>query len=194
MHNRMGSRPAVILSCVGVKSDVSNDVILLVDKPEEIVTALEHKIGRLDDIVREYYRESLRAYQEKLYFSSVICLGAASERAVHWLAEAIEANWGQYQTEIRKKRDGSIAKLIEYFTNDVIPDVFSHDKHLVRELLRCLKHLADVYCENRNDAGHPQTLDQGWTNEDQEILLVHFRRYIAAITEAVRKSGTTLTT
>ena len=183
----------ICLTSIGVNSDVDDAVLLLVDKPEETVAALEQKIGGLDDVVRQYYLESLRAYQEKLYFSSVICLGAASERAVHWLTEAIEANWGQYQTTIRKKRDGSIAKLIEHLINDVIPYVFSHDKHFVRELLKCLKNLADVYRENRNEAGHPKTLDQGWTNEDQEILLVHFRRFITAITKAVRKSGTTPT-
>ena len=186
--------PVICLTNIGVKSDVSDDVILLVDKPEEMVCALEQKTGKLDDIVRQYYLESLRAYQEELYFSSVICLGAASERAVRWLTEAIEANGGQYQTEIRKKRNSSIAKLIEYLIDDVIPNIFGHDKRFVRELLKCLKNLGDVYRQNRNEAGHPDTLDQGWTNEDQEILLVHFRRYITAITKAVTNSRITPTT
>ena len=184
----------ICLSSIGIKSHVDNDVLLLVDKPEEIVSALEQQISGLDDVVREYYLESLRAYQEELYFSSVICLGAASERAVHWLTEAIETNWGQYQTEIRKKRDGSIAKLIEYLINDVIPNVFSRDKRFARELVKRLEHLADVYRENRNEAGHPTTLEQSWLSEDQEILLLHFRRYITTITKAVTKSGTTPTT
>ena len=68
----------ICLSSIGIKSHVDNDVLLLVDKPEEIVSALEQQISGLDDVVREYYLESLRAYQEELYFSSVICLGAAS--------------------------------------------------------------------------------------------------------------------
>ena len=187
-RSKSNEGPLIYLTDIGIKSDVSDDVILLVDKPEMIVSALEQKIGSLDDVVRQYYLESLRAYQEELYFSSVICLGAASERAVYWLCEAVKANCQQHEPEIRK-REGSISKLIDYLIDSVVPNVFSHDKHFAHELLKCLKRLADVYRENRNDAGHPKTLDQGWTNEDQEILLKHFRRYITAITTGVAKSG-----
>ena len=54
-----GEGNAVIyLTSIGRKSDVDDDVLLSLDNPEKIVTALEQKIGRLDDIVRQYYLES----------------------------------------------------------------------------------------------------------------------------------------
>ena len=95
-----GSHPTdvrVYLTSIGVKSDFDDEILLLVDKPEAIVGALEQKIGTLDDVVRQYYLESIRANQEGLYISSVICLGAASERAIHWLAESIASNSEKYR-------------------------------------------------------------------------------------------------
>ena len=161
-------------------------MILLIDKPEEIVQALEQKVGALDDIVRQYYAESLRAYQEGLYISSVICLGAASERAIHWLAESIEPYSGPNQAGIKRRRKGHILELIKYLSNTVIPNTFGADKAFAEELQKRLNGLGDVYRENRNDAGHPQTVDQpSWLGEDQEVLLLQFRRYIVTICKAI---------
>lgn len=47
--------------------------------------------------------------------------------------------------------------------------------------------LGDLYRENRNDRGHPKTVDQSWLGEDQEILLIHFRKYITTICQAIAK-------
>ena len=178
----------VYLTSIGIKSNIDGEVILLVDKPEEIAQALEGEVGALDDIVRQYYIESLRAFQEGLYISSVICLGAASERAIHWLAESIEPYSGPNQAGIKKRRKGHILELIKYLSNTVIPNIFGTDKELAEELKKRLNGLGDVYRENRNDAGHPRTVDQpSWLGEDQEVLLLQFRRYIATICKAIGK-------
>ena len=185
--SRYSNRSCICLTSVGEKSDVDGDVLLLIDNPEEIVTALEQKIGRLDDIVRQYYLESLRAYQGGLYISSVICLGAASERSIHWLAEAIEANFQHYQTNIQAKKKGQISALTKYLSDSVIPNISNFDKRSAEELKNRLNGLAGVYRENRNDAGHPTTVEQSWLKDDQEILLLHFRRYITTISAAIVK-------
>ena len=99
---RIYNKFIIYLTSIGVQSDFDDEALLLVDKPEGIVGALEQKVGDLDEVVRQYYLESLRAYQEGLYISSVICLGAASERAIHWLAETIESYSEKYQEEIEK--------------------------------------------------------------------------------------------
>lgn len=177
----------VYLTSVGIKSDIEADVILLVDKPEEIVRALEEKTGDLDEVVRQYYLESLRAFQEGLYISSVICLGAASERAIHWLAETIESYSEKYQEEIEKRRNGNISRLTEYLSNTVIPNTFVDDKDFARELKDLLDGLGNLYRENRNEAGHPKTIYQSWLEEDQGRLLIYFRRYITTICEAIAK-------
>ena len=62
--------------------------------------------------------------QEELYISSVICLGAASERAIHWLAESIESNSETYQKGIKRKRNENIYTLTKYLSDTVIPDIF----------------------------------------------------------------------
>ena len=176
----------VYLTSIGIKSDFHDGVLLLIDKPEEIVDALEQNVGDLDPVVRQYYIESLRAFQEGLYISSVICLGAASERAIHWLAESIEPYSGPDQAGIKKRRNGHILELIKYLSNPVIPNTFAADKELAEELKKRLNGLGDVYRENRNDAGHPRTVDQpSWLGEDQEVLLLQFRRYITTICKAI---------
>ena len=187
VFERNTDRPGLCLTDIGMKSDVDDTVLLIVDKPEEIVAALEQKVGRLDDVVRQYYLESLRAYQEELYISSVICLGAASERAIHWLTEAIEINFQSYQPEIQKRRNGSIAALTNYLSDSVVSDIPNYDKKFANELKERLSGLAKIYRENRNEAGHPKTVDQSWLKDDQEILLLHFRKYITTISNAIKK-------
>ena len=174
----------VFLTSIGIKSRIDDQVILLVDKPEEIVGKLADSVESLDDIVRQYYLESLRAYQEELYISSVICLGAASERAILWLAESIESSYPKYQQPIQKRRR-NIFDLTKYLSGSILSDIFPNDAMFETELRKRLILLGDLYRENRNEAGHPKTVDQSWLGEDQEILLIHFRRYITTICEAI---------
>ena len=177
---------SVFLTSIGIKSDIDDEVFLLVDRPEEIVRALERKVGDLDPVVRQYYVESLRAYQEGLYISSVICLGAASERAILWLAESIESSCPKYQQPIQQRRR-DISKLTQYLSGSILRDIFPNDATFETELRKRLVLLGDLYRENRNEAGHPKTVDQSWLGEDQEILLIHFRRYITTIGEAIKR-------
>ena len=146
----------VYLTSVGTKSAIDDGVLLLVDKPEEIVDALEQKVGNLDPVVRQYYLESLRAYQEGLYISSVICLGAASERGIHWLAESIESYSKQYQGKIKTRRSGNISHLTEYLSNTVIPNTFVDDKDFARELKDLLDGLGNLYREKPKRSWAPQ--------------------------------------
>ena len=189
-HNRPpledGSIVYVYLTSIGMNSDFEDGILLLMDKPQETVDRLEQETGALDDVVRQYYLESIRAYQEELYISSVICLGAASERAIHWLAESIESNSETYQKGIKRKRNENIYTLTKYLSDTVIPDIFREDNKFRNELRNRLDGLATVYRENRNDAGHPtRIVDQSWLREDQDRLLIHFRRYITTICKAI---------
>ena len=178
----------VYLTSIGMKSNFDDGIEFLVDKPQEIVGTLEQEIGPLDDVVRQYYLESIRAYQEELYISSVICLGAASERAIHWLAEAIESNSEKYQKGIKSKRNENIYALTKYLSDTIIPNIFGNDKKFAGELKNRLDGLATVYRENRNDAGHPtRIVDQSWLRDDQDRLLIHFRKYITTICKAIEE-------
>ena len=173
------------LTSIGVKSDIDDEVFLLVDKPEEIVDALEQKVGDLDEVVRQYYLESLRAYQEELYISSVICLGAASERAIHCLAGAIQPLSKKYQENIEKQRN--ISDLTKYLSG-VLFNIFDDEKRFAKELKELLDELGQLYRKNRNDAGHPETVEQtSWLGQGQAGRLDLFRRYITTICEAIQR-------
>ena len=174
----------VYFTTIGMKTNIEDETLLLVDKPEEIVDVLEQKVGHLDSVVRQYYLESLRAYQQGLHISSVICLGAASERAILWLAESIESSYPKYQQPIQKRRR-NISDLTKYLSGSILSDIFPNDATFETELRKRLVLLGNLYRENRNEAGHPKTVDQSWLGEDQEILLIHFRRYITTICKAI---------
>ena len=182
-------RFAVHLTSIGMKSNFDDEILLLVDKPQKIVDALEQEIGTLDNVVRQYYLESLRAYQEELYISSVICLGAASERAIHWLAESVKDYCPTvHQKNIENKLNGNISDLTKYLSDTIIPNIFGNDKKFAGELKNRLDGLATVYRENRNDAGHPtRIVNKSWLREDQDRLLIYFRRYITTICKAIEE-------
>ena len=175
-------RFGVHLTSIGMKTQW-DEISLLVDKPQETVDTLERKIGTLDSVVKQYYLESLRAYQGELYIASVLCIGVASERAIHWLAESIESHSEQYQGEIKKRRCGDIFRLTKYLSDNVIPNILEDNNNLKNQL----DSLAGIYRQNRNEAGHPKNVVPNWPREDQEIFLIQFRRYITTICEAISK-------
>ena len=175
----------VFLTSVGKKSEFHAGVLLLVDKPEEIVREVEQTVGNLDSVVRQYYLESLRAFQAELYISSVIDLGVASERAIYWLAESIESWSPKYQEEFEKERRNPISAFTDYLHDKVIREISVFGRRFQNELKDQLKGLGTLYRKNRNETGHPDTVDQSWSREDQQVLLAAFRGYIATICKAI---------
>ena len=175
----------VYLTSIGINTDVDGEGRLLVDKPEEIVSDLEERVEELDPVVRQYYLESIRAYQEGLYISSIICLGAASERAIHCLAGAIQPLSKKYQENIEKQRN--ISDLTKYLSG-VLFNIFGDEKGFAKELKELLDELGQLYRKNRNDAGHPETVEQtSWLGQGQAGRLDLFRRYITTICEAIER-------
>ena len=177
----------VALTSIGMRSDIDDEVNLLLDNAEETVRVLENRMGHLDDVVRQYYVESIRAYQGGLYISSVICLGAASERAIHWLAGSADS-WSEwYQKPIEKGRYWNISELTKDLVCKVIPDVFKDDKKFRDTLEKRLTGLGGIYRENRDKAGHPDAVEQSWSREEQQELLSLFRIYIGTICRAISR-------
>ena len=175
----------VYLTSIGINTDVDAEGRLLVDKPEEIVTELQESVEALDPVVRQYYLESIRACQAGLYISSVICLGAASERAINCLAMALKPLSRRYQQNIEKARN--IAELTQYLSG-VIFNIFDNERGFAKELKELLDELGQLYRKNRNDAGHPDTIEQtSWLREGQVARLDLFRRYIVTICEAIER-------
>ena len=106
--------------------------------------------------------------------SSVICLGAASERTIRCLAEAAVQSKPGCKEYIDGKRN--ISALTDYLSDNA-KDLFkSVEPKLRGELTEKLKGLAYIYRLNRNRAGHPANVPQDWQRDEQECYLSQFRR------------------
>lgn len=170
------------LTSVGKRSGLSDEIIILIDGAQEIVNLLKEEISELDPIVEQYYLESLRACQEGLYISSVICLGAASERAVDCLKEAIVKYDPQHKT-LEKKRTSDSVKYILANIKQIFDPVV--DLQLRDDLKEQLDLAEKIYRLNRNEAGHPRSISMNITRCEQENYLSSFRRYAVTIFRAI---------
>lgn len=175
------------LTSVGQESDFHDGILILIDAPQQIVNAIKMEVPNLDPVVEQYYLESLRACQEDINISSVICLGAASERAINCLAEAVKQHAPQYQSDI--DNCNSIAPLVRVLldkSKNIINQVFIPlaDRGFASQLKDKLEGIARIYRINRNEAGHPTTI-QNWNREEQQGNLSQFRAYVKTIFKAI---------
>ena len=160
--------------------------MILVDDAQEIVNKLKEKISNLDSVIEQYLLESLRACQEALYISSVICLGAASERAIHCLKDAVITYDSSRKADIEKQT--TISTLTRYLSDNINSIFKPIADGAFRSTLRDkLDGIARLYRLNRNVAGHPSSIPQDWDRIGQENYLNQFRRYITTIYEAIDK-------
>lgn len=178
------SRHGVYLTSVGERSDFDDGIIILIDDAQEIVNKIKEEIPDLDDVVEQYFLESLRTCQDGCYIASVICLGAASERVINCLAEAVINHDDSRREDIKNQR--SISALTNYFLANV-HQIFKSiaDTAFQRELKDKLGGMAMIYRLNRNEAGHPSSLPQDWQRDDQECCLNQFRRYVCTVFKAI---------
>ena len=175
----------VCLTSVGQKSDFHDGILILIDDAQEIVNAVKKKAPNLDHNVEKYYLESLRACQGGHHLSSVISLGAASERAIHCLAEAVVKHDANLQNAIDNKK-GNISILTRWLGDNVNQIFKSISEPTFRSELRDkLEGVARIYRLNRNEAGHPSSLPQDWQRDEQECFLNQFRRYVYTIFRAI---------
>lgn len=172
------------LTSVGERSDLHDGILILIDNPQEIINSVKEKVPNLDSVVEQYYLESLRACQEGLCISSVICLGAASERAINCLAEAVANYNAKYKADIESQR--YISSLTRYLSKN-INEIFGAitDGAFRSELRDKLEGIARIYRLNRNEAGHPDNIPQDWQRDEQENYLNRFCRYVMTIFQAI---------
>jgi hypothetical protein len=177
--------PCICLSSVGEKSNFHEGIFILVDSAQEIVDFLKKEVPNLDSVVEQYYLESLRACQEGLYISSVICLGSASERAIDCLGEAVVKYDSQYTKEIENKYTSNVAEYIANSIKQIFSSIKDTDGHFIEELKNKLKGISVIYRLNRNDAGHPAQISMDIGRDEQECYLNQFRRYVVTIFKAI---------
>ena len=174
---------AVCLTSIGKESYLDDGILILIDDACELVQSLKDKAHNLDPVVEQYYLESLRTCQNESYISSVICLGAASERTINCLAEAVVLCNPACKHDIDSTH--SISALTRYLLDYATQLFKSLDPTLRNELKEKLKGLASRYRINRNEAGHPSNVPQDWKRDEQECYLSQFRRLAATCFKAI---------
>ena len=176
--------PRVQLTSVGERSDFDDGSLILIDDAQEIVNKVKGEVPNLDDVVEQYFLESLRTCQEGCYIASVICLGAASERAINCLAKAVIKHDDNRRQDIENQRN--ISALTNYLLDNV-KQIFKTiaDIAFPLELRDKLGGMAAIYRRNRNDAGHPNSVSHVWRRDNQECFLNEFRRYVCTVFKAI---------
>ena len=175
----------VELTTKGIESNPDRTFIIG-DAPSAIINELEQDVGKLDVVVKQYYLESLRAHNAELYIASILCLGVASERAVDWFAESVKGFCpASFQKTLENKMNQNISSLTKYLSDTIIPAIFDKNEKTTKDLRKQLGWHAQLYRENRNEAGHPQEVVQNWSEEDQWIPLRQFPRFIIALHKAI---------
>ena len=175
----------VRLTSVGEKSEFQDGILILIDDPQEIVNDVKEKVPNLDQNVERCYLESLRACQGGHYLSSVMSLGAASERAIHCLAVAVVEHDENFKKVIEKNR-GNISSLTKCLGENVNHIFKSIAEPTFRSELRDkLEGIARIYRLNRNEAIHSDDGLENWIRSEQECYLNQFRRYVFTIFKAI---------
>ena len=177
-------RPYIQLTSAGEQSDCDGGILF--DDVHNALSSVKASIPDLDPVVEQYYLESLRAYEAELYIASVLCLGVASERAIDWFAESVRGFCSSsIQKTLEDKMNQNISGLTKYLSDTIIPTIFDKNEKTKKDLRKQLDWHAQLYRENRNEAGHPQEGAQDWSQEDQWIPLKQFPRFITALHEAI---------
>jgi len=178
----------LFLTSVGQQSIVEDDIILLVDNAEEIVQSVRNAVPNLDPTVADFYRESIRACQEGLLLSSCICLGAASERAIHQLAYAFANYAPQHKASIEGKwRRDHMKDKIDKLWNWLL-EIEKNDfpnEACFKDLRSKLDALAHWYRITRNEAGHADREAILPTQKEIELSIHQFRRYVINIFQII---------
>ena len=128
--------------------------------PEEYVQALMNLVPDLDSVIGQYALEGLRCFRQNLIFASAVMIGAAAERAMLLLLEAIR-DW-EREDKKRKKLDSLLER-------PSLPRIFETIRTTVNSLIaqkimpfkvhegstEHLLSLSEMIRVQRNDAVHP---------------------------------------
>lgn len=131
--------------------------------PQGYMEFLRTIVQNLDPVIEQYIFESLNCYRQQLFFASAVMIGAAAEKAILLLLQAITDS----MSDPNKKRKA--AQLLEERRS--LPDMFKTIRETLNPLTKaktipysvhqgCTEHLLSLFemiRVQRNDAIHPIT-------------------------------------
>ena len=138
---------------------VVNDEGINPDDPAGYIQNLDSEVPDLSEIVRQYVHEALRAYNARLYRSSAVMLGVASEAAVLEVAAALaqtmrEEKKRQYLEQLEAPKRSYNAKF-EDFRQKLRSRTDSMPEELTTKLDLTMNSVGELLRVYRNNAGHP---------------------------------------
>lgn len=143
--------------------------------PEGYITYLKDMAPNLDSVVEQYIFEGLNCFKRQLFFASAVMLGAAAEKAVLLLLEAIAKSLPDPQRKKEAEQlleGGRLPAIYDKITATLTPLTKKGAiPYSVHE--GCIEHLMSLFemiRVQRNDAVHPVA---GPVNRDKVFLSLH---------------------
>lgn len=139
---------------------------------------LKKRVSPLDGVIEQYIREALRTFNDDSFFAAAVMLGAASEKAIYLLADALLVALKEplKKAELANKlNDRSLLGLLTLVSTTLRHAASSKAKHLriPRSESECISHLESLFDAirvQRNEAVHPAS---GNAPPDSVRLLMH---------------------
>lgn len=160
--------------------------------PEEAagyVNFLRQIVPNMDDVIEQYVKEALTAFERQAYFAAAVMLGAASEKALYLLAESMLDAFADAKKRNRLQSTLDRRKLLELFdlVRDSIDDA-SRAKALPYTQFEgsttYLMSLFEAIRVQRNDAVHPMNAA---VSADSVRLLIQSFPYSLRKSEELRE-------
>ncbi len=154
---------------------------------DEFISICEMNAGTMDEVARDYLRESFLAAKAKLWKSSVFMLGASAERFIYVLAEHIDAILTPGTATGRFDSD-ALAKTQKDWVVRQIPQLkkqFAGSVGSFRELEDTLNTLFAIYRRQRNEVGHPNPKIFAPQPEREKALLMSFELSAKAVNDVL---------
>ena len=153
--------------------------------PDGYLAALTSRNTNLHATIIRYVEESLATFRTGSYLASVVMLGAASEKLLGELCEAIGTSIAD-PNAAKKFRQKISSKKMKERLDTVVGWCRNHRAQLSGswqndEQIEVLEQLGHFIRKRRNDAGHPQDPPAVPTHEEMYAWLVVFPDYCGAV-------------
>jgi hypothetical protein len=160
----------------------------LPEEAERYMKFLRERVPAMDPIIEQYVIEALTAFEREAYFASAVMLGAASEKELYLLAEAVHSALKDPAKHSKFKRMLDRRKLSELFeaVRDNIREAVTAKLLPYADSEGSTTHLMSLYEAirvQRNDAVHPMNAS---VSEDSVRLLLQSFPYALSKSEELR--------
>ncbi len=170
MDLEQGCRPNFVKLSTYGKAQLRLDYLPVFLDPISTITELKKAIPDIDNIILDYYAESLLCLKKRLFFASIVTMGCASERTILLLIEAIQKYYDDIELNKKFENLKNVKLKFELMLQTIKERKLKTElleqskdnsqtteriKNLFIDVDTHLEQMFSIYRINRNDAGHP---------------------------------------